>query len=100
MNKETKNIKKLIVNQSLKLDCGKIIKNFPLAYETYGNLNQSKTNAILVFHALSGDQFVTNINPITKKEGWWATAVGSGKAIDTDKYLLVVPFLFITIKVI
>jgi len=65
MNKEIKNIKKLIVNQSLELDCGKVIKNFPIAYETYGTLNKSKSNAILVFHALSGDQFVTNINPIT-----------------------------------
>ena len=89
MIKETKNIKKLIVNQPLKLDCGKIIKNFPLAYETYGNLNQSKNNAILVFHALSGDQFVTNINPVTKKEGWWTTAVGPGKAIDTDKFFII-----------
>ena len=89
MNKETKNIKKLIVNQSLELDCGKIIKNFPIAYETYGTLNKSKSNAILVFHALSGDQFVTNINPITKQEGWWATAVGPGKAIDTDKYFVI-----------
>ena len=89
MNKETKNIKKLIVNQSLELDCGKIIKNFPIAYETYGTLNKSKSNAILVFHALSGDQFVTNINPITKKEGWWTTAVGPGKAIDTDKYFVI-----------
>ena len=89
MIKETKNIKKLIVNQPLKLDCGKIIKNFPLAYETYGNLNQSKNNAILVFHALSGDKFVTNINPVTKKEGWWITAVGPGKAIDTDKFFVI-----------
>ena len=89
MNKEINNIKKLIVNQSLELDCGKIIKNFPIAYETYGTLNNSKNNAILVFHALSGDQFVTNINPITKKEGWWTTAVGPGKAIDTDKYFVI-----------
>jgi len=42
MNKEIKNIKKLIVNQSLKLDCGKIIKNFPIAYETYGTLNKAR----------------------------------------------------------
>lgn len=89
MNKEVKNIKKLIVNQSLELDCGKIIKNFPIAYETYGTLNKSKSNAILAFHALSGDQFVTNINPITKQEGWWATAVGPGKAIDTNKYFVI-----------
>ena len=89
MNSGTKNIKKLIINQSLELDCGKTIKDFPLAYETYGSLNKSKSNAILVFHALSGDQFVTNINPITKKKGWWTTAVGPGKAIDTDKYFVI-----------
>ena len=46
MNKEIKNIKKLVVNQSLELDCGKVIKNFPIAYETYGTLNKSKSNAI------------------------------------------------------
>ena len=69
MNTDIKNIKKLIVNQSLELDCGKIIKDFPLAYETYGTLNKNKSNAILVFHALTGDQFATNINPITKREG-------------------------------
>ena len=89
MNKETKNIKKLIIDQSLELDCGKTIKDFPLAYEAYGTLNKSKTNAILVFHALSGDQFVTNINPITNKKGWWTTAVGPGKAIDTDKFFVI-----------
>ena len=89
MNKETKNIKRLIIDQSLELDCGKTIKDFPLAYETYGTLNKSKTNAILVFHALSGDQFVTNINPITNKKGWWTTAVGPGKAIDTDKFFVI-----------
>ena len=89
MNKETKNIKKLIVNQSLQLDCGKIINNFPIAYETYGTLNKNKNNAILVFHALTGDQFVANINPITKRDGWWTTVVGSDKAIDTNKYFVI-----------
>jgi len=47
MIKEIKNLKKLIVNQSLELDCGKVIKNYPIAYETYGTLNKSKNNAIL-----------------------------------------------------
>ena len=89
MNKETKNIKKLIIDQSLKLDCGKTIKDFPLAYETYGHLDKNKSNAILVFHALTGDQFCTNINPITKREGWWTTAVGPGKAIDTNIYFVI-----------
>ena len=49
MNSETKNIKKLIVDQSFKLDCGKTIRDFPLAYETYGALNKNKNNAILAF---------------------------------------------------
>ena len=89
MNIKLENIKKLDVTKPLKLDCGKTIKDFPLAYETYGKLNDNKDNAILVFHALTGDQFVTGTNPITDKEGWWITAVGPGKAIDTNKYIVI-----------
>ena len=89
MNKKFDNIKKLYVSKPLKLDCGKTISNFPLAYETYGKLNSNKDNAILVFHALTGDQFVTGTNPITNKEGWWVTAVGPNKALDTNKYFVI-----------
>jgi homoserine O-acetyltransferase/O-succinyltransferase len=89
MNNDTKSIKKLIIKEPLELDCGKTIKDFSLAYETFGNLNKNKSNAILAFHALTGDQFVTNINPITKREGWWTFAVGPGKAIDTKKYFVI-----------
>ena len=89
MNYKTENIKKLIVSKPLLLDCKQTIKDFPLAYETFGKLNESRDNAILVFHALTGDQFVSGENPITKKEGWWITAVGPGKAIDTDKYFVI-----------
>ena len=88
MNIET-NIKTLIVKKPLKLDCGQTIDNFPLAYETYGTLNKNKDNAILIFHALTGDQFVTGINPITKKDGWWSFAVGANKSIDTNKYFVI-----------
>ena len=49
MNKETKNIKKIIIDQSLELDCGKTIKDFPLAYETYGTLNKKKIMPYLLF---------------------------------------------------
>ena len=54
MNSKIENIKKITVSKPLKLDCGKTINNFPLAYETYGKLNSEKNNAILVFHALTG----------------------------------------------
>ena len=84
MNYKLEDIKKIKVLKPLKLDCGKTINNFPLAYETYGKLNKDKDNAILVFHALTGDQFVSETNPVTNKEGWWITAVGPGKAIDTN----------------
>ena len=89
MNRKIENINKIIVSKPLKLDCGKTIKDFPLAFETYGKLSDSKDNAILVFHALTGDQFVAGTNPVTKKDGWWVTAVGPGKAIDTDKYFVI-----------
>ena len=83
------NIKTLIIEKPLKLDCGQSINNFPLAYETYGTLNKNKDNAILVFHALTGDQFITGFNPITNKDGWWSYAVGPNKAIDTNKYFVI-----------
>jgi homoserine O-acetyltransferase/O-succinyltransferase len=89
MNKKIEDIKKINVSKPLRLDCGKTINNFPLAYETYGKLNDNKDNAILVFHALTGDQFVAGTNPVTNKEGWWITAVGPGKAIDTNKYFVI-----------
>jgi homoserine O-acetyltransferase/O-succinyltransferase len=89
MDYKIENNKQIIITKPLKLDCGQIIKDFPIAYETYGNLNKEKNNAILIFHALTGDQFVAGNNPITKKDGWWTTAVGPGKAIDTEKYFVI-----------
>ena len=86
---EKDKIKTLLVEKPLKLDCGQTISDFPLAYETYGKLNDKKDNAILVFHALTGDQFASGTNPITKKDGWWNYALGPGKAIDTDKYFVI-----------
>ncbi len=82
-------VKKIIIKNPLKLDCGKEISNFPLAYETYGKLNEKKDNAILVFHALTGDQFASGTNPVTNKEGWWSHALGSGKALDTEKFFVI-----------
>ena len=89
MNYKSENLKQLIVKRPLKLECGQTINNFPLAYETYGKLSENKDNAILVFHALTGDQFASGINPITKREGWWNTAIGKDKAIDTNKYFVI-----------
>jgi len=83
------NIKKIIIKKPLKLDCGVTISNYPLAYETYGKLNQNKDNAIMVFHALTGDQFSSGKNPITNKDGWWSYVIGPNKALDTNKYFII-----------
>ena len=83
------NIKKIIVRKPLKLDCGVTISNYPLAYETYGKLNQNKDNAIMVFHALTGDQYASGKNPITNKDGWWSYVIGPNKALDTNKYFII-----------
>jgi homoserine O-acetyltransferase len=89
MNYKTENIKQIIIREPLKLDCGQTIKDYPLAYETYGTLSENRDNAILVFHALTGDQFASEINPITKREGWWCNTVGPDKAVDTNKYFVI-----------
>ncbi len=88
MNKNV-DTKKIIISNPLKLDCGKEINNFPIAYETYGVLNSKKSNAILVFHALTGDQYVSGKNPITNKDGWWSYVVGENKPIDTNKFFVI-----------
>ena len=75
----------------LQLDCGAEISDFPVAYQTYGELNDEKSNAILVCHALTGDQFLAEPHPITGKEGWWELMVGPGKTIDTERYFVICP---------
>ncbi len=73
----------------LVLDCGKVLSPFTVAYMTYGTLNAAKSNAVLVCHALTGDQFVASDHPLTGKPGWWDTMVGPGKPIDTDRFFVV-----------
>ncbi|MBV9262360.1 MAG: homoserine O-acetyltransferase, partial [Pseudolabrys sp.] len=75
----------------LKLDAGVALSPFQIAYKTYGTLNAAKTNAILVCHALTGDQHVANVHPVTGKSGWWETLVGPGKPIDTERYFVICP---------
>ncbi len=77
------------VDRPLTLDCGAELGPFTVAYQTYGELNEDRSNVILVCHALTGDQFVTGTNPVTGKEGWWPLAVGPGLPFDTDRHLVV-----------
>ncbi|MFB0612819.1 homoserine O-acetyltransferase MetX [Aurantiacibacter poecillastricola] len=70
----------------LELDSGRQLADVEVAYETFGELAPDKSNAIMVFHALTGDQFVAGTNPVTGRPGWWERMVGPGKPIDTNRF--------------
>ena len=76
-------------DKPLRLDAGGDLSPLQIAYQTYGILNAGKTNAILICHALTGDQHVANNNPVTGKPGWWESLVGPGKIVDTQKYFVI-----------
>ncbi len=75
--------------KELKLENGYLLSPVEIAYETYGTLNESKDNAILICHALSGDAHAAGYHKGDKKPGWWDNYIGPGKAFDTNKYFLI-----------
>lgn len=78
-----------VSTQGLALDCGLSLAPYTLAYTTYGQLNADRTNAVLVCHALTGDQYVAEPHPVTGKPGWWDILIGPGKVLDTDRYFVI-----------
>ncbi len=70
----------------LALDSGKVLNDVTIAYETYGELAADRGNVVLLFHALTMDQYVASTNPVTGKPGWWHNSVGPGKVIDTSRF--------------
>jgi homoserine O-acetyltransferase/O-succinyltransferase len=73
----------------VRLDSGAQFAPVEFAYETYGELNGEKSNAILICHALTMDQYVASPHPVTGKPGWWLSMVGPGKPIDPDRHCIV-----------
>jgi homoserine O-acetyltransferase/O-succinyltransferase len=80
---------RLVVAEPLALDSGVALGPYTIAYQTYGQLNADRSNAVLICHALTGDQYVAEPHPITGKPGWWETIVGPGKVLDTERYFLI-----------
>jgi homoserine O-acetyltransferase len=74
---------------SISLDSGASLSPVEVAYETYGALNDAKSNAILIMHAFSGDAHAAGISPESGKPGWWDNMIGPGKAFDTEKYFVI-----------
>ncbi|WP_296881311.1 homoserine O-acetyltransferase [uncultured Methanobrevibacter sp.] len=81
--------KYLDIKEPIQLDSGKILNNVTVAYETYGELNKEKSNAILICHALTGDAHAAGWHEGDRKPGWWEIVIGPGKAIDTDRYFVI-----------
>ncbi|MDP2106455.1 MAG: homoserine O-acetyltransferase, partial [Desulfobulbaceae bacterium] len=81
--------KSLSLPSPLVLEGGDTLDRVTLAYETYGQLNHAKSNAILICHALSGDAHAAGFHQGSDKAGWWEIMVGPGKAIDTDRYFVI-----------
>ena len=75
--------------EGMALDCGARLPRMTVAYRTYGTLNAARSNAVLVCHALTGDQYVAETHPVTGKEGWWDMVVGPGRPIDTDRFFVI-----------
>lgn len=74
------------------LESGAVLPHVRMAYETFGTLNAEKSNAVLVFHALTGDSHVANTEGVERQSpGWWEAVVGPGKAIDTERWFVVCP---------
>ncbi|MEL1251523.1 homoserine O-acetyltransferase MetX [Aurantiacibacter gilvus] len=82
----TTSFRSVTLDAPLPLDSGRELAGVQVAYETAGELAADKSNAILIFHALTGDQFVVGQHPVTGKPGWWERMVGPGKPIDTTRY--------------
>src|SRR5579883_3481362 len=80
---------RLTVTEPLALDCGVSLGTYTIAYQTYGVLNAERSNAILLCHALTMDQYVAGIHPLTGKPGWWEGVIGPGKVLDTERYFLI-----------
>jgi len=76
-------------DEPLRLDSDGELGPFSTAYQTYGTLNPEKSNAILVCHALTGDQFALGPHPISGRSGWWEHMIGPGKTLDTERYYVI-----------
>ena len=73
----------------LRLESGQILSHYQIAYETYGELNREKNNAILICHALSGDAHAAGYHEGETRPGWWDSSIGPGKGFDTSRFFVI-----------
>ncbi|HEV7384721.1 MAG TPA: homoserine O-acetyltransferase, partial [Phenylobacterium sp.] len=75
--------------RALRLDSGAKLEPLEVAYKTYGRLNEARTNAVLVCHALTGDQHAGSVNPVTGRPGWWDSVIGPGLPLDPERFFII-----------
>lgn len=79
-----------VSNEPFTFESGQVLPGFTLRYETYGHLNATRDNVVVVCHALSGDHHCAGIHSLNdKKAGWWNNIIGPGKAVDTSRYFVI-----------
>ncbi len=79
-----------VCERPFEFECERVIPSYQIRYETYGRLNASKTNAILICHALSGDHHCAGVHSLSdRKSGWWNNMIGPGKPIDTTRFFVI-----------
>ncbi len=81
----------LAAETPLTLECGVALGPVVTAYTVHGTLNAARSNAILICHALTGDQYLCGTHPVTGKPGWWDSMVGPGKPLDTERFFIICP---------
>ena len=82
-------VMRFAADKPLRLDSGARIDGLEVAYNTYGRLNEARSNAVLVCHALSMDQHAASRHPLTGKPGWWDQVIGPGRPLDTDRFFVI-----------
>jgi homoserine O-acetyltransferase len=80
---------RLPAGQALTLDSGARLEGLEVAYRTFGALNADRSNAVLVCHALTGDQHAAGIHPVSGKDGWWSRLIGPGLPLDPDRHFII-----------
>src|SRR5690606_4146552 len=76
-------------SQPLELQYGGVLERVAVAYETYGQLNEAGTNAVLITHALTGSAHAAGVTDRESLPGWWDPLIGPGKAIDTNRFFVI-----------
>jgi homoserine O-acetyltransferase len=85
----------LFVDQPLRLECGELFGPITLAYESWGELNHTRSNAILLLHGFTGDSHAAGpAEPGHPQRGWWDELIGPGRPLDTNEFFILCPNAF------